>query len=120
MILLAPVWGPVFIVVGARQVLHERRGRALPARMAPAREDAADVGQYALLLTAGLTLVFMAVFLGWLAFALPPGGFARIPVALVAASLASSVLFFPLVFVTAVLSMGAAQKSAQRRAPRQN
>jgi hypothetical protein len=75
-----------------------------------------DVIRFPLVMTAGLTMIFAAVLLAWLTLGLPPQGFARIPVALLAASLTSSLLFFPVVLVAAVLDMGAVQKKA-RRAP---
>jgi len=113
MILFAPVWGPVFIVVGAKAVLQELRSTGRPAsgEVAPLT---GGVGRFPLVMTAGLTMVFAAMFSTWLALGLQPEGLARIPVALVAASLASSLLFFPVVLVAAALAMGAAQKKARR------
>ncbi|WP_225850739.1 hypothetical protein [Streptomyces sp. HPF1205] len=115
MILLAPAWGPVFIVVGAKGVLQAMRdtGRRTPGGAAPQK---GDVIRFPLVMTAGLTMIFAAVLLTWLTLGLPPQGLARIPVALLAASLTSSLLFFPVVLVAAVLDMGAVQKNA-RRAP---
>lgn len=112
MIILAPVWGPVFIVVGAKGVLQERRraGRPTSGGAAP---QTGGVSRFPLVMTTGLTLVFAAAFSTWLALGLPPEGLARIPVALVTASLASSLLFFPVVLVAAVLEMGAVQKKAR-------
>ncbi|MCX4729332.1 hypothetical protein [Streptomyces sp. NBC_01306] len=113
MILLAPVWGPVFIVVGAKAVLQEMLGAERPASggTAPLK---GGLSRFPLVMTAGLTMVFAAVFSTWLALGLPPEGLARIPVALVAASLASSLLFFPMVLVAAALVMGAVEKKARR------
>lgn len=59
-------------------------------------------------------MVFAAVLSTWLALRLPPKGLPRIPVALLAAGLASSLLFFPVVVVAAAIDMAGVQRKSRR------
>lgn len=113
MFVTAPVWGPVFIVVGIRDLLRLVPGtrRPIDGGSAPRK---GHVVRFGLFMTVGLAAIFTAMLVSWLAFGLPPKGPARFPVALVAAGLASSLLFFPVVVVSASLDMGVAERRARR------
>ncbi|SEG64237.1 hypothetical protein SAMN05216223_107242 [Actinacidiphila yanglinensis] len=113
MFVTAPVWGPVFIVVGVRDLLRLVPGTGRPIDGGSAPRQGHVVG-FGLFVTVGLSAIFTAMLVSWLAFDLPPEGPARVPVALVAASLVSSLLFFPVVVISASLDMGVVERRARR------
>ncbi len=106
MIAIAPVLGPVMIVLCTRQLLRGSQ-RNPPAHAAPGLRGWGQAHGSLLALTATLTTIFTATSWCWLAFQLPPAGPARIPVALLAGSLTSSLAFFPSLLVLAVYELWA-------------
>lgn len=101
LLLLWPVFGPVFFAVGLRQTVAGR-GAGDAAQGVP-RSNA--VRRQSLLFAVGLAAAFALASWAWIHWALPPhGSVGRIVASLVAGDLASSLVFWPWVVISADIS----------------
>lgn len=101
LLLLWPVFGPIFFVVGLRQAVAGRG--AGDAAQGVARSNV--VRRHSLLFAVGLAAAFVLGAWAWLRWALPPrSAEGRIVASLVAGDLVSSFVFWPWVLISADIS----------------